>query len=53
MIFPGFINLTRVTYACTISNKKYVINDALDKIQNEVSSVNIEQIDSSLLVKTQ
>ena len=32
-----FYKSNQVTYACTNSNKKYVIDDTLDKIQNEVS----------------
>ena len=45
-----FYKSNQVTYACTISNKKYVINDALDKIQNEVSSVNFYRANRQFIV---
>lgn len=45
-----FYKSNQVTYACTISNKKYVIDDALDKIQNEVSSVNFYRANRQFIV---
>ena len=45
-----FYTSNQVTYACTISNKKYVIDDALDKIQNEVSSVNFYRANRQFIV---
>ncbi len=45
-----FYKSDQVTYACTISNKKYVIDDALDKIQNEVSSVNFYRANRQFIV---
>lgn len=45
-----FYKSNQVTYACTISNKKYVINDALDKIQNEVSAVNFYRANRQFIV---
>ena len=45
-----FYKSNKVTYACTISNKKYVIDDALDKIQNEVSSVNFYRANRQFIV---
>ena len=45
-----FYKSNQVTYACTISKKKYVIDDALDKIQNEVSSVNFYRANRQFIV---
>ena len=45
-----FYKSNKVTYACTISNKKYVIDDVLDKIQNEVSSVNFYRANRQFIV---
>ena len=45
-----FYKSNQVTYACTISNKKYIIDDALDKIQNEVSSVNFYRANRQFIV---
>lgn len=45
-----FYKSNQVTYACTISNKKYVIDDALDKIHNEVSSVNFYRANRQFIV---
>ena len=45
-----FYKSNQVTYACTISNKKYVIDDALDKIQNEVSSVNFYRANRQFII---
>lgn len=45
-----FYKSKQVTYACTISNKKYIIDDALDKIQNEVSSVNFYRANRQFIV---
>jgi len=45
-----FYTSNQVTYACTISKKKYVIDDALDKIQNEVSSVNFYRANRQFIV---
>lgn len=45
-----FYKSNQVTYACTISNKKYVIDDALDKIQNEVSLVNFYRANRQFIV---
>jgi len=45
-----FYKSNQVTYACTISKIKYVIEDALDKIQNEVSSVNFYRANRQFIV---
>ncbi|MGB0527503.1 MAG: LytR/AlgR family response regulator transcription factor [Flavobacteriaceae bacterium] len=45
-----FYKSNQVTYACTISNKKYVIDDTLDKIQNEVSSVNFYRANRQFII---
>lgn len=45
-----FYKSNQVTYACTISQKKYVIDDVLDKIQNEVSSVNFYRANRQFIV---
>jgi len=45
-----FYTSNQVTYACTISKIKYVIEDALDKIQNEVSSVNFYRANRQFIV---
>ena len=45
-----FYKSNKVTYACTISNKKYVIDDVLDKIQNEVSSENFYRANRQFIV---
>ena len=45
-----FYKSNQVTYACTISNKKYVIDDVLDKIQNEVSSVNFYRANRQFII---
>ena len=45
-----FYKSNKVTYACTISNKKYVIDDVLDKIQNEVSSVNFYRANRQFII---
>ena len=45
-----FYKSNQVTYACTISKKKYVIDDALDKIQNEVSLVNFYRANRQFIV---
>jgi len=45
-----FYKSNQVTYACTISNKKFIIDDALDKIQNEVSSVNFYRANRQFIV---
>jgi len=45
-----FYKSNQVTYACTNSNKKYVIDDTLDKIQNEVSSVNFYRANRQFII---
>ena len=45
-----FYKSNQVTYACTISNKKYIIDDTLDKIQSEVSSVNFYRANRQFIV---
>ena len=46
-----FYKSNLVTYACTSRNKKYVINDTLDNIQNEVSSVNFYRANRQFIVR--
>tara|TARA_B100001287_G_C22673238_1_gene526334 strand:- start:778 stop:1551 length:774 start_codon:yes stop_codon:yes gene_type:complete len=45
-----FYKSNQVTYACTISNKKYIIDDTLDKIQSEVSSENFYRANRQFIV---
>ena len=46
-----FFKSNLVTYACTNSNKKYIINDALDKIQKEISSVSFYRANRQFIVR--
>ena len=46
-----FYKSNQVTYACTISNKKYIIEDTLDKIQNEVSSLKFYRANRQFIVR--
>jgi len=46
-----FNKSNQITYACTSSNKKYIIEDTLDKIQNEVSSLKFYRANRQFIVR--
>lgn len=46
-----FYKSNLLTYACTTANKRYVIEDTLDKIQQEVSSVNFYRANRQFIVQ--
>jgi two-component system response regulator LytT len=46
-----FNKSNQITYACTNSNKKYIIEDTLDKIQNEVSSLKFYRANRQFIVR--
>lgn len=46
-----FYKSNLITYACTAANKRFVIDDTLDKIQSEISSVNFYRANRQFIVE--